>query len=317
MKLAEDIYYFKGTRFNSHRGSSSNVYVIGDKQTNIIIDCGLYSYAASLKKKLLKNSISLKNNVVTFTHTHPDHVTGATIFNDKSNKFVCSRLQKDELEKPEEVYLNYIKNIKSGPYSSFAKRKTIRNILKYFFIRLYGEEGTLKIEEIINENTLLKNKLLVLYTPGHTLNSVAFYYEKHKALFCGDTINTLTRGYPTLNCPDSDINKYIYTLENLKTLDVELLCPGHNGIIFGKERIHGELQKNIDKCLELKRTTLNYLGNKDQSLRQLKKKVLSPFPKEFFFTTKTMMMYTILKGLIKDKKVKEIHKKVRTVYRAI
>ncbi len=70
-------------------------------------------------------------------------------------------------------------------------------------------------------------KLKVIYTPGHTPDSVVYYAEKDRVAFVGDTIFKGSIGnwrYPGGNLRDHNqsISEKIFTLP-----DDTVLCSGH------------------------------------------------------------------------------------------
>ena len=76
-------------------------------------------------------------------------------------------------------------------------------------------------------------KLRVMYTPGHSVDSMCYYLEDEGVLFTGDTI--LGLGTVTIR----DLADYMVSLESLLELpNLEVICPGHGPLIFDpRERI--------------------------------------------------------------------------------
>ena len=71
-----------------------------------------------------------------------------------------------------------------------------------------------------------EGELVVLSTPGHTRDHVAFFWPRAKALFAGDLI--LGRGATTwLGEYPGCIADYLGTLDRIEALDPEIIYPAH------------------------------------------------------------------------------------------
>lgn len=78
--------------------------------------------------------------------------------------------------------------------------------------------------------------LHVIELPGHTRGSIGLLDEEENALLSGDAVY---EGGLIDTLPESDVAQYVRTMERLRTLDVDVVYPGH-GWPFGRERL-GEL----------------------------------------------------------------------------
>jgi glyoxylase-like metal-dependent hydrolase (beta-lactamase superfamily II) len=70
--------------------------------------------------------------------------------------------------------------------------------------------------------------LTVLHVPGHTPGEVAFYHPTRKILFSGDSV-VERKGRLTIPAANfaSNLDQAVQSLARLRSLDVELLLPGH------------------------------------------------------------------------------------------
>ena len=75
--------------------------------------------------------------------------------------------------------------------------------------------------------------LTVIDLPGHTPGSIGLLDEEESALLSGDAIY---EGGLIDTLPESDVEQYARTMERLRTLDVDVVYPGH-GEPFGRERL--------------------------------------------------------------------------------
>jgi len=88
-------------------------------------------------------------------------------------------------------------------------------------------------------------------TPGHTRGHICLYEPNKKILAAGDHI--LDDITPTIQLWSDDwdpLREYLNSLEEIRQLDIELVLPGHRGIIKNcRERI-GELKEHHERRLE-------------------------------------------------------------------
>lgn len=71
--------------------------------------------------------------------------------------------------------------------------------------------------------------LAILPSPGHTPDHVAFWLERSRILFAGDTI--LGQGTTLIAPPEGDMIEYMRTLDRFRELDPKLILPGHGPIV--------------------------------------------------------------------------------------
>lgn len=96
--------------------------------------------------------------------------------------------------------------------------------------KIYGNKHDFKKEKILPTEHIAKlvPEIEVISTPGHTKGSVCYYLPKYKILFSGDTIfDKEMHKLGRLDLPGSAPDKMDDSLNNLKKLKVDLLCPGH------------------------------------------------------------------------------------------
>ncbi len=85
--------------------------------------------------------------------------------------------------------------------------------------------------------------LVVLHTPGHSVDSVCYYIQDEGVLFSGDTMLGSTP--TTVN----DLGDYMASLERLKALpNLKVICPGHGPLITNpREYIDEYIQHRNDR----------------------------------------------------------------------
>lgn len=143
--------------------------------------------------------------LVFITHAHPDHFEASVKFRDTTQAKVA--LHKDDAD----------------VFKMFGGSQ----------IDVYLQEGELKVDELVRE------KLEVYHTPGHSSGEVSLYWPAKKALAVGDVIFYQNTG--RVDLPGGDPGKLKNSINRLSELDVEyLLCGhpyGHPGLIKGREEV--------------------------------------------------------------------------------
>lgn len=145
-------------RFLSQKNFACNAYVCSINQTNFIIDLGHFDQS-------LKNYIDQIGGIdfILLTHAHFDHMMGV-----------------DELLKvypSVKVYGIYETNELAHDDKLNGSKLFLGNsIIPNFKVECL-KIGINKIENISFE---------LIYNPGHTCDSVSYYFKEHNALFVGD-----------------------------------------------------------------------------------------------------------------------------------
>jgi glyoxylase-like metal-dependent hydrolase (beta-lactamase superfamily II)/8-oxo-dGTP pyrophosphatase MutT (NUDIX family) len=84
--------------------------------------------------------------------------------------------------------------------------------------------GEVRVEPV-REGDLLGGRFLVLETPGHARDHLAFLDERSGALFCGDLVSTLST--IVVDPPEGDMAEYVRQLERMRALRPRTLFPAH------------------------------------------------------------------------------------------
>jgi len=192
-------------------------YLIVGSQKSLLIDTGLG--IGNIEKVV--NELSSVPLTVINTHTHCDHMGDNWRFQQ------CLIGIKGEFSKKNDCDLiidaeNAVKNgmIREEYLPEGFDRTSYR--IKSFNITEYVSDG-----DIINLGD--ERKITVIFTPGHTPDSISLFDIQERLLFVGDTFY---QGPIFLYRPETNLEDYIKSLENLvcviKTNKVELIIPSHN-----------------------------------------------------------------------------------------
>ena len=206
MKLKNEIYVYEWTNYFDN---NCNSYYIGGK-VQALIDPGLTRYLPDLFNQMSADGIKKENiRYIINTHSHPDHLQGSELFDPDAVKIA---LHQKELE--------FLKGIGGELYSLFGI--TVPQVQITFPL----EEG-----DVILGNQTFK----IVLAPGHSPGSIGLYWPAQKVLFCGDVIFEQSVG--RTDFPGGNGSLLKKSIISFSQLDLELLFPGHMGILEGKEKV--------------------------------------------------------------------------------
>lgn len=205
MKLVNNLYFYP------EQGElDCNTYVFKGKP-GIIIDPGNPQFLAARVAGMREDGIDPGEiGIITNTHLHVDHCSGNQAFQRLSGAKIA--LHPDQARNYQNVYINGT--------------------------RLFGmTPPEFKCDCTINDSRLSAGgiELELELAPGHSPESVCFYYRPDKVLVCGDVIFEMNTG--RVDFPGGDGVTLKKSIEALSRLDIEYLLPGHMGIVAGAEKV--------------------------------------------------------------------------------
>jgi glyoxylase-like metal-dependent hydrolase (beta-lactamase superfamily II) len=199
--------------------------------------------------------LAYKVEFAALTHTHPDHCSGAWVFNDIDKKVLSPEGYKTRLE-------------------SFASRfvdESLKEKWKSFVTKSMGIRD-FNAEYYSNGELILKEpEIVAIHTPGHTTDMHIFYIDGR--IIFGSDID-LTPFGPWYGHKESNIKEFVKSIEKVMDLDAKIFVSGHKKPIFGKENIMEKLQSYLD-VFERRNEILLEMLDKPRSLDELVE--LSPF----------------------------------------
>ncbi len=183
-------------------GWDLNMYLIKGERCHYIIDTGLGASNAKEILSLLEGDS--KEIIVVNTHYHWDHIWGNGLF--KNHKIIAHSTCRDLISREWTEMLEKNRDYKMGDCELI-----LPNIV--FEKELYFPEEQIRL----------------IYTPGHTIDSISILDEKDKVLVASDNIgDTIDEIIPNLYC---DKSYYRETLNLYEKLDFDTCISGHNDIL--------------------------------------------------------------------------------------
>ncbi len=189
----------------------TNMYLIHNSKTGIIIDPGFIETEADSLIKKIKTEVS-EILMVILTHCHFDHISGCSIIKKEfRSKIYCHKLDEEKLLDPQ----------KSGAIFFGMLGNPIR------------PDGYLEDGQEIN---LGDETLKIIHTPGHTSGGISIFLND-KYLFSGDTI--FKDGIGRTDLFDGDYEVLMDSIKKrlLVLPDNVIVYPGHGlPTTIGEER---------------------------------------------------------------------------------
>jgi glyoxylase-like metal-dependent hydrolase (beta-lactamase superfamily II) len=176
-----------------------------------VIDPGADAEAIVSRLKQLK----LRPRYILLTHGHFDHITAlpslAAAYRDNPPTIAIHRDDAGSL----------------GAKARQVHRSSFAAAAGESYVDALWEDMP-EADERLEEGSVI-GPFTVLHLPGHTPGSVAFYDEKAKLLFSGDTL--FRSGYGRTDLPGGDTPKLIASLKRLFAMDRDIrVCPGHGSV---------------------------------------------------------------------------------------
>ncbi len=211
MKISSEIFQVGGDSYTSPEDAA--VYLVNIEGHAALIDSGCGNQRQKLLDNIQACNVALENiEYLLLTHCHFDHTGGAQFLKEKLGcQVVAHKLDAGYLE--------------SGDNSVTAAKWYSASIEPVVVDRKLEA-----MEEIVD---LGDRKITAIHIPGHSPGSVAYFMESdgQKVLFGQDVHGPL---HPSLKSVRKD---YIKSLKKLVSLEIDILCEGHYGIVRGKENI--------------------------------------------------------------------------------
>lgn len=210
MKVFDGLHAFPWTNLSAN---NCNTY-LAFRDRKILVDPGHEHLFAHVREGLNALSLSMEDiDLVLVTHAHPDHMEAARLFQVRGVPVA--------LHGAETAFSRQM-----GPTALDAAD------LSRFEPDILLQAGDLRVGSM---------EFQVIHTPGHSPGSVSLYWPEMKALFPGDVLFEQSIGRTDLAGGDGEALKESISL--LSQLDVEILLPGHGGIISGGSRVRANFEE--------------------------------------------------------------------------
>ena len=141
----------------------------------------------------------------------------------------------------EDFIISRIKELKSKPvgvivtHNHLDHSKCAKSIANIYGVKVYDYNNLFEQEHFLDPF-----KFRVIYTPGHTKDSITLYFKEYGVMFTGDFLFKDDIGRTDL--PTGNFNDMIMSIKRIKEYDDDItIYPGH-----GKKTTLGH-EKNFNK----------------------------------------------------------------------
>lgn len=274
--VAPDIYFHEG---DPRRGHSNNGWIVFDDYL-VVVDANYPSGAKEVLPKVRATSAKPVRFVVD-THHHGDHAYGNQLWADEGATLIAHTGVLEELRKSGASAWEL--SAKGRPDVAASKLK-LPSVL--YPDALYFDDGHHRVE-------------LHWFGVAHTHGDTFLWLPQEKILFTGDSC---VNG-PHNNVHDGDIGEWIKTLEKVKQLGAEKVCPGHGPmggpeIIVDQQGYFIELRRAVQALVDAKKTPAEVNAAVPELAAGLKKiaHIARYVPADKWFTAHVEKVYVELGG---------------------
>lgn len=206
-------------------------YLIIDEKKNVLVDPGARENLPHLKNILSEVNLSITDiDQIILTHCHYDHSGAIEFFNHA--ELLCHEFCYAALTLQDDNSIHALKNGVSLPAITTDR------------FRLLDDHD---IIEISNE------KWEVIYTPGHSIDSICLFNHNQHILISGDTV--FATGIPALITNSGSDSSLFQSINKLSQYSIKEVLPGHgiidhegnNTLLKTKENIIKRIIKNNKK----------------------------------------------------------------------
>ncbi|MFQ5999423.1 MAG: MBL fold metallo-hydrolase [Candidatus Bathyarchaeia archaeon] len=231
-----------------------NAYLIRTEGRYVLIDTGMGSDEAfrELSRQLAEIGVKPENlTEILVTHFHIDHVGLVPRLRKLSGaQLIVSAKTTEAVQLAMQTYESYWKNLMNICKVAGVPTELVEQMLKatpgYLYQAIY--------EELARPSRVLKDgekisigeyNFLTIWTPGHSPGHICLYEPKRRLLMAGDhLLPTITPHVTQWGQETNVLADYLDSLEKVRTLDVDVVLPGHEELFKNHRKRISELKEH-------------------------------------------------------------------------
>ncbi len=218
----------------------------------MLFDPGVSAFGPRYCRELQARTRCTDNLILALSHAHFDHCGAASYLLRRipSARVAASGRAADILKRPSAVELICRLN---GEYEKTMADEIAGEDVSFAALPVslaVGESDTIGLDG--------GRVCRVLETPGHTRDSLSYYFPDTGIAFIGDAAGALEHGF--IHSPFLvSYENYMASIEKIRSLRPRALCIPHSGIIAGEGEVQRYLAEASDAAAAYKDTIAEYL----------------------------------------------------------
>jgi glyoxylase-like metal-dependent hydrolase (beta-lactamase superfamily II) len=302
MKVSKHIFFYKGEEslIPAFGLCSGNTYIIrGDRLTLVDPGPSMGPHLRRVRRGMSDDGLRYDNiSKIIVTHAHPDHAQALPALQERlvNTQVYCHPLEKRILENPDLMWDDEYELL--GPFA--AQVMPLPRSLMVFFERLmFGTVkpfyGAITVGDGAMLNLGVQARIVGL--PGHRPGEIGIHIPEDNALIIGDLVNYRMYDVPSLNMPVSDLKQAEESVKKIRAMDIKILAPAHNEVVFGEQKINEWLDDTLERCKLMRRQAEKSLLDNPRIPLQLLGKTLCGRNEGMTFFHRRLIAHVVLKAL--------------------
>ncbi|WP_372369218.1 alkyl sulfatase dimerization domain-containing protein [Candidatus Uabimicrobium sp. HlEnr_7] len=259
----------------------ANVILIRTTAGNVIVDTASCPERARQIKKALKEHMMEKTAAVIYTHSHVDHMGGASVWIDKGTQVWATKAFAEHLFKQYGLFTpterqrgwrQFGRHVaqKDLPISAIGKRLDLEAVL---------ENGTRIPSHTFSNKQILQigsQEIHLVEAHGETHDQLFVWLPKQKILMPGDNYyHAFPNLYTIRGTQPRPVDEWIQSLDKMRSYDPQYLVPSHTHPVIGKENIRKSLRDYRD-AIQWIRDEVVRRANRGESLAKMTEEIALP-----------------------------------------
>jgi glyoxylase-like metal-dependent hydrolase (beta-lactamase superfamily II) len=252
MRLGERIYFYEGDYVDKSRknyldyykGMASSNFLIIKGEGQVLIDSGCPAgpHRERVMRELEADGISLEDTShVIFSHAHPDHIIMAKELSKRRPMDFSIHHDNEALIRHENFLYESVFNM---PEEVRREIVLFPDWMVKAYMKIIGMGfGYLRVQRFFADGDLVHRDpdIVAVEIPSHSPGHVGFYFPREKIFYSADLFDARCVEGANVIVGSSSYAAAISDIDRVRSLDIEILAPGHGMLVLGKDKIRETL----------------------------------------------------------------------------